>query len=130
MELVEVWGPPTSLVGRLIQVVFLATLLGALPVAFAGRWLLAWNQRRGGGRSAVWARVSRVGVLFQACGVLSSLLLAGLFLSEADIKNTRQELFGPLGAILGLVCLNLAGGVFGLRAWRALRVGAVSGHQT
>jgi hypothetical protein len=120
MDLVEVYGPPTSLVGRVIQVVFLATLLGAIPLAFAGRVLLR-TQRRDGRRSATWAG-ARTGVLLQTCGVLSSLLLAALFLSEADYKDIGQELFGPLGAILGSVCVNLAAGALGLRAWIALAI--------
>ena len=121
MDFVEVLGPPTSLIGRIIQVVFLATLVGAIPLAFAGRVLLR-TQRRDGRRSATWAGVSRIGVLLQACGVLSSLLIAALVLSEADYKDIGHELLGPLGAILGSVCVNLAAGALGLRAWIALAI--------
>jgi hypothetical protein len=39
VEFMEVWGPPTSAIGRLLQFGFLSTLLGAVPLAIVGyRW--------------------------------------------------------------------------------------------
>ncbi len=117
MEITQVWSPATGVVGRLLQVGFLATLLGAVPLAVIGYVLL---KVRRGPSSTVWVWVARAGALLQAGGVLSSLLLGGLFASEIDANEIRGELAGPWGLILGLVCVNLVSAAFGLRAWLAL----------
>lgn len=117
VEFAEVWGPPTSTLGRLLQLAFLATLLGAVPLAVVGHLLLRIQR---GHRSSAWVTINRVGALLQAGGVLSSLVVGGLFLSEARASEILGELGGPLGVELGLVCINLFAAALGLRSWLAL----------
>lgn len=113
----QVWGPPTSVLGRVVQLGVLSTLVGAVPLALAGYVLLQVHRGRS---SRGWIGVARTGALLQAGGVLSSLLLGGLFLSEMDASEILGELVGPIGMTLGFVCVNLMSAVFGLRAWLAL----------
>lgn len=113
------WEPPTSVIGRILQIVFLSTLLGAIPLAIAGRVLLELRRRQ---RSDAWVGLSRIGVLLQVCGALSSLVVAGLFLSEVEFKEIVGEPSGLPGLALGLVGVNLAAAVVGLRAWHGLGI--------
>lgn len=115
--IVQVWSSPTGVVFRLLQVAFLATLLGAVPLAIAG---CALRRIRRGRPSTGLVGVARAGVLLQLGGVVSSLLLGGLFLSEVNAHDVRRELAGPLGTVLGFVCINLVSAAFGLPAWLAL----------
>jgi len=117
VEFTEVWGPPTSTLGRLIQFGFLSTLLGAVPLAVAGYLLLRIQRGR---RSSRWVSIARIAALLQAGGVLSSLVVGGLFLSETHANEILGELVGPLGIILGFVCVNLFSAALGLRSWLAL----------
>lgn len=117
LEITEVWGPPTSALGLLVQCAFLSTLLGAVPLAVIG-YLLARVHRRQ--RSNPWGAVARVAALVQAMGILSSLVVGGLFLSETHASEVANELVGPLGVVLGFVCVNLFSAALGLRSWLAL----------
>lgn len=117
LEFTEAWGPPTSILGRLVQCAFLSTLLGAVPLAVIG-YLLARVQRRQ--RSSPWVAVARTAAFAQAMGILSSLLVGWLFLSETRASEVVNELVGPLGVVLGFVCVNLFSAALGLRSWLAL----------
>jgi hypothetical protein len=117
VEFTEIWGPPTSTIGRLVQFGFLATLLGTVPLAIVGCLLL---RIRRGQRSSRWVGIARIATLLQAGGVLSSLMVGGLFLSETHTNETLGEIVGPLGVVLGFVCVNLTAAALGLRSWLAL----------
>jgi hypothetical protein len=112
-----VWGPPTSAIGRLLQFAFLSTFLGAVPLAIVGYLLLRIQRDQ---RSSRWVGIARIAALLQAGGVLSSVVVGSLFLSEAYANEILGELRGPLGIVLGLVAVNLFSGALGLRSWLSL----------
>ena len=121
MEIVEVWAPPSGVLGVLLQFVFLVTFIGALPVALLGLVLAVWTRRRAAHWSAPWSNIFQAAVLFQAGSLVSSILVLWLLWREVDSADLRNEWSGPIGIFVGAVSLNLAGCAFGLNSWRWLR---------
>ncbi len=112
----EVWGPPGTIAGRLVQVGFLSTLLGAVPLAILGYVLRRICRGR---QSTGWAWSARIGTALQVVSILSTLLLCGLLFVEAS----ETDLFGDLilmSPMLALIWVNLVSAAWGLQAWRVL----------
>ena len=90
----HVFEGPSSLSGRLLQVVFLVTLLGAVPATAFGAGVAAWVRGGGAGARRLPGAMAWTAYLFPALGFVSSGLVIYLFVSEVDIEALPKERVG------------------------------------
>ena len=112
MDFEHVWEGPTSLVGVLVQIVFISSLLGAIPAALVGILIKLRSHLHRGSFSRGWLRAFRAAVAFQACGVIASALLLWLFWADGMLWH--------VGVFTAVVVLNFAVGTVGLVCWASV----------
>jgi hypothetical protein len=111
---------------RGVQLAIFSFIFGGVPAAVFAVSLAAWRRIRNKAWSGNWENVFRAGFVFQVGSLLvTSLSFIGLVWAAYEGSASRSELL----TIGGPLFLMVAGGIWGIRSWRALQ-GAVEPAST
>jgi hypothetical protein len=101
-----------------VQLALLGLIFGGVPAAVFAVSLAAWRRRREKEWSGNWENVFRAGFVFQVSSLfVTTLFFIGIAWAAYQAAAPRSEVLTIGGPLL----LVIAGGVWGLRSWRALQ---------